>query len=74
MLPEYVDLLSQAATTQDQEARAELYRQAQEVFVDFAPGPMILHKPFGNGLRAEVEGFVPHPQYHQDFSTVWLNE
>lgn len=74
MLPEYVDLLSQAATTQDQEERAELYRQAQEVFVDFAPGPMILHKPFGNGLRAEVEGFVPHPQYHQDFSTVWLNE
>jgi peptide/nickel transport system substrate-binding protein len=74
MLPDYVELIEQAASTQDQEARADLYRQAQEIFVEFAPGPMILHKPFGNGLRKEVEGFVPHPQYHQDFSTVWLNE
>lgn len=73
MLPDYVDLVSRAGTLKDQSQRMDLYRQAAESLVEFAPGPMIAHKSIAHAHSSRVNGVVAHPQYHQDFSIVWLS-
>lgn len=73
LVPDYVDLLGRAGGLKDQAERMRLYQQAAEAVVEYAPGPMIAHKSVAHGHSPRVQGLVPHPQYHQDFSTVWLS-
>ncbi len=73
MLPDYVDAVKQAGALKDQSRRMELYRRAAELFVDFAPGPIIAHKSIAHAHSTRVQNLVAHPQYHQDFATIWLS-
>ncbi len=58
---EFEDLVVQAKQVTDQEERAELYRQAQEVFKQEAPWATLVHSLSIVPMRKEVEGFVQSP-------------
>lgn len=56
----YDSLIQQARVTADQDERLELYRQAQEIFVDQAPWFTVANSIVTMPMRANIHG------YHQD--------
>ncbi|HEX2257367.1 MAG TPA: ABC transporter substrate-binding protein, partial [Afifellaceae bacterium] len=57
----FEELIQQAKRIPDQEARAEIYRQAQIVFKQQAPWATIAHSLVFKPVRREVEGFTIDP-------------
>lgn len=55
------ELLDLGRVTIDEEARAAAYHEAQELIVADAPWVFLFSQAYANGLRQNVEGFVPHP-------------
>ena len=55
------DLLTRARTVIDVKERAELYRQAAEIYLDFRPQLFLYHPKWFWGVTAKLEGFRPHP-------------
>ena len=56
----------------DQEARAELYEEAQVVFKEQAPWATIAHSVVFEPVRPEVEGYKVHPLGLHIFTEVGL--
>jgi peptide/nickel transport system substrate-binding protein len=55
---EFDDLLAQGLAEQDQEARAEIYQQAQQVIIDDAPWIALYNSHTYEGMRLNVRGFT----------------
>ncbi len=55
--PEFDKLLQQGLETQDQEERAAIYQQAQQIIVDEVPVIPLYTSNTYEGLRTQVEGF-----------------
>lgn len=71
---EFTSLLDKARVTFDQEERAKLYQQAQEIFHADAPWVTLAHTTPPLGLAGYVEGFKPHPMEKEDLTEVYLNK
>lgn len=71
---EFTDLTRRAKTIYDQEARAELYMEAQEIFHEEAPWVPIAHSVVTVPVRNYVRNFVIYPTGKRVFQRVWLDK
>ncbi|MWD28503.1 ABC transporter substrate-binding protein [Aquicoccus sp. SCR17] len=67
-------LVQEAKTITDQSKRAELYKEAQEVFKDQAPWATIAHSVVFMPMLPKVEGYKVHPLGSHIFTEVSLSE
>ncbi len=70
----FEDLIQKAKGTSDQEARADLYEQAQKIFKDQAPWATIAHSLQTVPMSSKVSGFVQDPLGHFNFEKVDIAE
>ena len=59
--PEVHDILIEAQSTSDEEARNELYKRAQEIIKEDAPWIPLVHSTPALAGKASISGFLPHP-------------
>ena len=64
--PRVDELLDLARSDADPEVRREAYHEAQQLIAEDAPWVFLIHTQEANGLRSDVEGFIPHPAGHHD--------
>ncbi|WP_404322799.1 ABC transporter substrate-binding protein [Cytobacillus firmus] len=69
---EFTKLLQDARVTFDQEERAKLYQQAQEIFHKDAPWVTLAHTTPPIAMAAYVQGFTANPMEDDDFTKVFL--
>src|SRR3990170_8001593 len=70
----FEDLIQKAKTTSDQEARTDLYEQAQVVFKEQAPWATIAHSLVSVPMAKSVSGFKVDPLGHFAFEEVDIAE
>jgi len=71
---ELADLLDLAVTLPDPEARAELYRQAEQILHDEVARIWLGHNNTPLILSAKVQGYVPQPVGAENFEYVFFSE
>ncbi|MDZ7801930.1 MAG: ABC transporter substrate-binding protein [Trueperaceae bacterium] len=72
--PELDALLEEGRRVSDQEARREIYAQAQELILDEAPHTFLFHSSQYEALRPEVRGFEHFPNTsYLGLRTTWLD-
>lgn len=59
--PEVIDMLNRARTSPDQEERAQLYEQVNEIVHEQIPAIPVAHNNPLHATRVGVEGWVPSP-------------
>jgi peptide/nickel transport system substrate-binding protein len=64
------EILKQAQSNPDEAARAELYKQAQEIIKEDAPWVPLVHSTPLLGASANLSGFYPHPTGSDKLETV----
>lgn len=69
---EFNDLIVEAKQTFDQDRRAELYMQAQEIFHEEAPWVTLAHSVVTVPVGSNVRNFVIYPTGKRVFQRVWL--
>lgn len=69
---EFTKLLQDARVTFDQDERAKLYEQAQEIFHKDAPWVTLAHTTPPIAMAGYVQGFTAHPMEDDDFTKVYL--
>lgn len=69
---EFTKLLQDARVTFDQDERAKLYQEAQEIFHKDAPWVTLAHTTPPIAMAAYVQGFTAHPMEDDDFTKVYL--
>jgi ABC-type transport system substrate-binding protein len=72
--PEFQDLLNRALATYDQDERAALYEQANQLLVDQCSHIFIAHSDQNLAFLATVHGYVIHPTSRKFFYPVWVEE
>ena len=72
--PKVDALLDQALVEVDDEARYDLYRQANELIAEDAAFVAVVHDSAPYLLSPKVKGFPHAPQEWMDFRTVWIEE
>ena len=72
--PEFVALLDQILTSGTPEERLEWAYEAQEIFMEDAPGLFLWYEPKIYGLNTRVQGFAPTGDEHLRFAEVTLAE
>jgi peptide/nickel transport system substrate-binding protein len=70
---ELSDLLKQAAALTDQQERAALYKQAEQMIFDDVTRIFIANNQPPLAFTANVEGYVPNPTGTEFFNTVVVN-
>jgi peptide/nickel transport system substrate-binding protein len=65
--PEIFDVLNQAEAETDEDARVQLYQEANRLIMDFLPGLPYVHTEPAIALREGVEGLVPDPVTNERF-------
>lgn len=68
--PDVDALLDQAKVAIDQEERAELYKQAQELIAEDAPMVPLVHSRPVLATTAAVKNYVPHPSTSESLAEV----
>jgi peptide/nickel transport system substrate-binding protein len=58
------ELLDRGRTSLDEEERLAAYYEAQEIIQEEAPWVFLIFTTEDNGVRADIQGFVPHPAGH----------
>ena len=71
--PELDALLDKGRTSADPDERLAAYHRAQEIIAEEAPWIFLLVTLEDNGLRSNIEGFVPHPAGHHRLAQVVKN-
>lgn len=71
--PRVDELLEIGRTAQTEEERIEAYHEAQEIIREEAPWLFLLVTTEDNGIRSNIEGFVPHPAGHHRLFNVSKN-
>jgi ABC-type transport system substrate-binding protein len=72
--PEFQDLLDRALLTYDQDERAALYEQANQLLVDQCSHIFIAHSDQNLAFLSTVHGYVIHPTSRKFFYPVWVEE
>lgn len=65
------ELLELGRKEGDPDKRLEIYKEAQQFIVEEAPWAFLIATSEVNGMRDNVEGFVPHPAGHHRLDTVY---
>ncbi|UTF55708.1 ABC transporter substrate-binding protein [Natronosalvus rutilus] len=74
-VPELNELLNDARTTTDQEARQEAYSEAQSLASDLAPNNGLVWPDVTQAIRTEVKNFVPaNATFRFRLNEVWLDQ
>lgn len=68
------DLLNQAKRAVDQEERADLYMQAQELISEESPMVTLVHSTPVMAISSNVQNYVPHPSTSESLAEVQLGE
>lgn len=68
------DLLNQAKRAVDQEERADLYMQAQELISEDAPMVTLVHSTPVMAISSNVQNYVPHPSTSESLAEVQLGD
>ena len=68
------DLINKADMVTDQNERAKLYEQAQQIFYDDIPGVMLADVKAYGAIRSNVHGFKLHFLGGQPFGGVSLSQ
>ena len=71
---EIFDILSEAETETDLDARVGLYEEANRMIMDFLPGVPYVHTSPALAFRADVQGYVPSPVSLESFAPVTIGE
>src|SRR5690625_7759418 len=71
---DFTQLLLDAKTTLDENERAEMYKEAQQIQSDDRPVSMLAHTTSSLALSEDVKGFVPHPMTSDNFANVSLSQ
>src|SRR5690625_4164522 len=71
---DFTQLLLDAKTTLDENERAEMYKEAQQIQFDDRPVSMLAHTTPPLALSEDVKGFVPHPMTSDNFANVSLSQ
>lgn len=69
--PRVDELLELGRKEGDPDKRLEIYKEAQQFIVEEAPWAFLIATSEVNGMRENVEGFVPHPAGHHRLDTVY---
>jgi peptide/nickel transport system substrate-binding protein len=72
--PEVRDLLDQAEAETDEDARTELYQEANRLIMDDLPGLPYASTEPALAFRPGVEGFVPSPVQNESFNLVTVED
>jgi peptide/nickel transport system substrate-binding protein len=72
--PELFNLLDQGEAEADENAREDIYMQANRLIMDFLPAVPYAHSEPALGFRADVEGYVASPTTNESFATVSIGE
>ncbi|WP_277674223.1 ABC transporter substrate-binding protein [Piscibacillus halophilus] len=68
------ELLDQAKVAVDQDERADLYKQAQEIIHEEAPMVVLVHSEPVLAASSRVQNYVPHPSTSESLAEVELSE
>jgi peptide/nickel transport system substrate-binding protein len=68
------DILNEAETETDLDARVGLYEEANRMIMDFLPGVPYVNTSPALAFRADVQGYVPSPVSLESFATVTIGE
>lgn len=68
------DLLNQAKRAVDQDERADLYMQAQELISEDSPMVTLVHSTPVMAISSNVQNYVPHPSTSESLAEVQLGE
>jgi peptide/nickel transport system substrate-binding protein len=71
---EFTNLLMESRTTFDEEKRADLYKEAQEIFYEDAPWALIGHTTPPLAKMSYVQGYEAHPMNDDAFWNVYLTK
>jgi peptide/nickel transport system substrate-binding protein len=71
---EIFDILNEAETETDLEARTGLYQEANRMIMDFLPGVPYVNTEPALAFRADVQGYVPSPVSLESFAPVTIGE
>jgi peptide/nickel transport system substrate-binding protein len=71
--PEIFSALAAGDAEPDEEARTELYQEANRAIMEFLPAVPISHSPNALVVAENVSGLVPSPLSAEDFSTVTIS-
>jgi peptide/nickel transport system substrate-binding protein len=66
------EILDEAEAETDEEARVQLYQEANRMIMDILPGVPYAHTKPAIAFKANVKGYVPSPLDNQFFKTVYL--
>lgn len=66
------ELLDKAKATIDENERAKMYYEVQQIVNDEAPWVPVYHALYLDGTRANVKGFVQHPAGHHLLTEVYF--
>jgi peptide/nickel transport system substrate-binding protein len=69
---EIFDILNEAETETDLEARTGLYEEANRMIMDFLPGVPYVNTEPALAFRADVQGYVPSPVSLESFAPVTI--
>jgi peptide/nickel transport system substrate-binding protein len=72
--PEIFEALAAGDAEPDEEARTELYQEANRAIMEFLPAIPISHSPNALAVAENVSGLVPSPLSAEDFSTVTISD
>lgn len=73
--PEIESLISKAASTYDQEERAELYKEiSKKALLEEAIGIPLVYEPMTSAMNHKVKGFEPNLMGKPIFSSIWMEE
>jgi peptide/nickel transport system substrate-binding protein len=67
---EIFNILDEAEAETDEDARTELYEEANRMIMDFLPGLPYAHSKPALAFTADVEGYTPSPVTLEQFSSV----
>ena len=68
------DILNEAETETDLDARIGLYEEANRMIMDFLPGVPYVNTSPALAFRADVQGYVPSPVSLESFAPVTIGE
>jgi peptide/nickel transport system substrate-binding protein len=71
---EIFDILNEAETETDLDARTGLYEEANRMIMDFLPGVPYVNTEPALAFRADVQGYVPSPVSLESFAPVTIGE
>jgi peptide/nickel transport system substrate-binding protein len=71
---EIFDILNEAETETDLDARIALYEDANRMIMDFLPGVPYVNTSPALAFRADVQGYVPSPVSLESFAPVTIGE